>query len=359
MRVRFRGPGLCLMAAFLGGLGCGQAAGSGTTGAGTSGAAAGTTGVGTSGAAAGTTEVGAGTATGVGAASGAATGTGTATAVAAPGGRCPEGMVLVPEGTFRMGAAEDDKDAEADERPARDVHLRAFCIGKTEVTVAKYTRCVAEPRGGVACTPASATVVSKGLAPADVIFWSKFCNAGAADRGEHPVNCLDWAQAGTYCKWAGGRLPTEAEWEYAARGTDGRKYPWGNEAPGPSRLNACGDECAKAGAALGRKDKKRMFEGEDGAEATAPVGRYPAGASPFGALDMGGNVWEWTADGYAPYDAARTDNPVHEAGPQRVVRGGHWLTANPGSPRAANREKRDESKRLEDVGFRCAAAPSP
>jgi formylglycine-generating enzyme required for sulfatase activity len=266
-------------------------------------------------------------------------------------------MVFVPEGAFRMGSPPEEKDAEADERPVREVHLGAYCIGKTEVTVAQYTRCVAEPRGGAACTPASATVVSRNLLPDDVIFWSKFCNAGAAGKGDHPVNCLDFSQAAAYCRWAGGRLPTEAEWEYAARGTDGRKYPWGNEPPGPERLNACGEECARNGKALGRNDKKRMYEGDDGAETTAPIGKYPAGASPFGALDMGGNVWEWTADGYAPYDPGRTDNPTHEAGPARVVRGGHWLTASPGSPRAANREKRDQDKKLEDVGFRCVAAP--
>lgn len=266
-------------------------------------------------------------------------------------------MALVPEGTFAMGSPDGDKDAEADERPVRQVHLAAYCIGKTEVTVSEYAKCVAEPKNGVSCSPASATVVSKGLLPSDVIFWSKFCNGGQPDKADHPVNCVDFAQASTYCRWASGRLPTEAEWEYAARGNDGRKYPWGSEAPGPTRLNACGDECAGAAASLGRNDKKRMFEGDDGALATAPVGKYPAGASPFGILDMAGNVWEWTADGYAPYNPAATDNPKNEAGPSRVVRGGHWLTAGSASPRTANREKRDEAKRLEDVGFRCAATP--
>ena len=288
---------------------------------------------------------------------------------AAGGARCPEGMLLVPGGTFRMGSPAGDKDADADERPVREVTLRPYCAGRTEVTVSEYEKCVSEARGGVTCSPASTTVVSFGLKPDDVLFWSKFCNAGRKDAGSHPINCVDWRQATTYCAWAGGRLPTEAEWEHAARGADGRKYPWGNEAPSAERLNACGGECAANAAALGRGDKKTMYAGDDGAEGTAPVGRYPAGASPFGLLDMAGNVWEWTADSHAPYDPTRVDNPVVQppaagapgAAPAvvRVVRGGHWLNAGDKSPRAANREARGAEKKLEDVGFRCAADPAP
>jgi formylglycine-generating enzyme required for sulfatase activity len=252
-----------------------------------------------------------------------------------------------------MGSAAEDRDADPDERPARDVELRAYCMDRTEVTVASYGRCVAAG----ACSPASTTVVSRGLAPADVKFWSRFCNAGAEGRAEHPINCVDWKQAGAYCRWTGGRLPTEAEWEHAARGSDGRTYPWGNDKPNATRLNACGAECGAKATALGARAKVTMYDGDDGAETTAPVGRYPQGASPFGIQDMAGNVWEWTADGYAPYDPAATDNPTHEAGPLRVVRGGHWLNALPQTPRAANRDSRAEDKQLEDVGFRCVSAP--
>lgn len=265
--------------------------------------------------------------------------------------------MLIAAGSFRMGSPPEEKDADPDERPLREVTLRAYCMDVTEVTVAQYARCAAEAKDGVTCSPASATVVSRALSADDVLFWSKFCNAGRKDAGDHPVNCLDWKQADTYCRWAGGRLPSEAEWEYAARGQDGRKYPWGNEPPAADRLNACGAECAENGAALGRKDKKSMHNGNDGAEATAAVGKYPAGKSPFGVLDMAGNVWEWTADGYAAYDPALTDNPVQAARPARVVRGGHWLNVSQASPRAANRESRPEEKRLEDVGFRCASTP--
>jgi formylglycine-generating enzyme required for sulfatase activity len=252
-----------------------------------------------------------------------------------------------------MGASPDEKDASPQERPARDVSVRAFCIDRTEVTVADYARCAAAG----ACSPASTIIVSPNLSSEDVQFWSTFCNARHPDRSNHPINCVDWRQAVAYCTWAGGRQPTEAEWEYAPRGTDGRRYPWGNDPPSATRMNGCGRECAARGIALGRHDKKAMYDGDDGAETTAPVGRYPQGQSPFGVLDMAGNVWEWTADAYAPYDPSRTDNPTRDGGPLRAVRGGHWLNNNPATPRAAHREGRDENKRIEDVGFRCVAAP--
>ena len=253
-----------------------------------------------------------------------------------------------------MGSPPEDRDADPDERPVREVSLRAHCIDRTEVTVAAYARCVAAG----ACTRASPVVVSSNLSAADIAFWSRFCNAGQAGRDDHPVNCVDAAQAAAHCAWAGGRLPTEAEWEHAARGDDGRTYPWGNEKPGAERLNACGAECVRPGSTNGRQDRKTMFEGDDGAEGTAPVGRYPAGRSPFGLLDMAGNVWEWTADGYAPYDPTQSEDPRHEGGQERVVRGGHWLNTNPLTPRAANREHRRRERKLEDVGFRCVSTPA-
>jgi formylglycine-generating enzyme required for sulfatase activity len=274
--------------------------------------------------------------------------------VKAPDARCAEGRVLVPAGAFRMGSPPEDKDADPDERPVRLVRLSTFCMDRTEVTVVSYARCAAAG----ACSPASKVVVSKNLAASDIQFWSRFCNAGIEGRGDHPVNCVDWHQAGAYCRWAGGRLPTEAEWEYAARGADGRRYPWGDEVPTASRLNACGVECGVKAKALGARADLTMYTGNDGAETTAPVGSYPDGKSPFGVLDMAGNVWEWTRDGYAPYDPTETQDPVHEHGSMRVVRGGHWLNALPQTPRAANRDRRHEDKRLEDMGVRCVSAPA-
>jgi formylglycine-generating enzyme required for sulfatase activity len=158
---------------------------------------------------------------------------------------CPEGMVRVPAGTFQMGSPEQGN-WEAG-YPQHEVKLSGYCIDRTEVTVKFYEGCAAAK--GCSARSASST-----------------CNQ--ADRPDHPVNCVDWKQAAAYCKWADKRLPTEAEWEYAARGTDGRAYPWGNEDPDAKRMNGSGSE--------------------DGWKATAPVGKFPAGASPFGALDMAG-----------------------------------------------------------------------
>src|SRR5262249_8083182 len=137
------------------------------------------------------------------------------------GSACPEGMVSIPAiDTFNMGSAYGN----SDEMPQHNVRLSAFCMDKTEVTVAAYQRCVDEKQ----CEPAGGKNVSQS------------CNRDNPGREKHPINCVNWDQAVKYCKWAGGQLPTEAQWEYAARGTDGRTYPWGNELPQASRLNACG-----------------------------------------------------------------------------------------------------------------------
>ncbi|MEO7327843.1 MAG: SUMF1/EgtB/PvdO family nonheme iron enzyme, partial [Minicystis sp.] len=181
-------------------------------------------------------------------------------------------------------------------------------------------------------------------------------NGDRADRDNHPLNCIDWTQAATYCAWAGGRLPTEAEWEYAARGKDGRKYPWGNADPGPTLLNACGSECRALGAKVGAKWPV-MYEGNDGWETTAEVGKFPLGASPFGLLDMAGNVWEWTADVEAPYEASAQVNPRIDKGPdmlRRVIRGGAWHNNDASRVRGAYRSGHDVASRYDIVGFRCA-----
>jgi formylglycine-generating enzyme required for sulfatase activity len=185
---------------------------------------------------------------------------------------------------------------------------------------------------------------------------NRWCNG--KDRPDHPINCVDWDQAASYCRWQGKRLPSEAEWEYAARGNDGRSYPWGNDAPSARRLNVCGSECLAAYV----RDKIQIIHGgtihggNDGWETTAPVGSYPDGTGPFGALDMVGNVWEWTADWYGAYSSLAERNPQGpKTGTSRVTRGGGWATIDVNKATAADRSWLTPTTRDVDLGFRCAS----
>ena len=134
-----------------------------------------------------------------------------------------------------MGDADLDKDS----KPVHKVTLSPYCIDRTEVTVAAFRTCVQAGE----CARPSATIEWKDLKPEDKTKWSQFCTWGRSGMDQHPINCVDWNQATAYCTWTGGCLPSEAEWEFAARGRDGRKYPWGDEEPDATRLNACGPEC--------------------------------------------------------------------------------------------------------------------
>jgi formylglycine-generating enzyme required for sulfatase activity len=151
-------------------------------------------------------------------------------------------------------------------------------------------------------------------------------------KDQHPVVNVTWHDAVAYCRWADKRLATEAEWEYAARGTDGRKYPWAN--------------AWEAGRA--------RFSGNNGGERTTPVGSYPSGASPFGVLDLAGNVWEWVSSLYWPYPYSATDGRENlTASGRRVMRGGSW-NGSPKSLRSADRGGINPSFRGNGLGFRCA-----
>jgi len=217
-------------------------------------------------------------------------------------------MILIPGGTFMMGDTQGD--GNSDEKPTSRVSLDPFWLDRTEVTSAQFARFV---RAG-------------GYRPQGE--WQR--EAGGKD--QHPVVFVTWHDAVAYCRWAGKRLPTEAEWEYAARGADGRKYPWGN----------AWDE------------SRARFSEKRGSETTAPVGSYPTGASPFGVLDLAGNVWEWTSSLYKPYPYVTGDarGDLAPTG-SRVVRGGSWGD-DPGDLRSTYRAWLDPASRFNVLGFRCA-----
>lgn len=252
-------------------------------------------------------------------------------------------MRLVPGGTFTMGA---DTGGEPDEHPAHPVTVAAFYLDTTEVTNEAYQACV---EAG-ACEPPYAE--------------SAALNGYGSDRAfrapRQPVSAIRWFDADAFCRFVGKRLPTEAEWERAARGDDGRRYPWGDEPPDASR-------------------------GRYRSRVTVEVGSFPAGAGPYGHLDLAGNVWEWVADPYHPlaYRAEGADegrvptceaaeaayatlraegqqgftgsNPIPDTC-ERVLRGGAF-NYFPRGLRATNRVHHEPEARLVMSGFRCAADP--
>jgi formylglycine-generating enzyme required for sulfatase activity len=230
-------------------------------------------------------------------------------------------MLYIPKGTFQMGS----NDGDPDEKPLRQVPVEAFCIDRTEVTVGAYAKCVETNK----CIPAPKTVRWEGYTTQEVEFYSQFCNAGRIGRKEHPINCVDWNMSKAYCETLGKQLPTEEEWEYAARGTDGRDYPWGNDKPSKDVLNACGDECVTMLQTKG-KTISSMYKGDDSFPDTAPVNSFPAGASPFNAVDMAGNVSEWTS---SPDMRNYDRNQKSEI--NRVFRGGSWNLASASHGRAS------------------------
>ena len=241
-------------------------------------------------------------------------------------------MTLIPAGPFLRGSP--DGEGRDEEHPQKTITLDAFWIDRTEVTVADFAACVAKG----AC---KAATFRKGT-PDPKAKKPESCNFGMPDRDKHPMNCVNWDGASAYCAWAGKRLPTEAEWEKAARGGDGRKYPWGEEAP------SCERACMVKGMSYGC-----------GARISCPVGTRTAGASPYGALDMAGNVYEWVKDSYnrGYYAKAPDANPINtERTPFRPVRGGAYSSDADGV-RATQRSSFKKDERISFVGFRCAMAP--
>jgi formylglycine-generating enzyme required for sulfatase activity len=265
-----------------------------------------------------------------------------------PHAACPAGMVTIPEGAFQMGSPLGTGLPE--EHPQHTVTMSAYCIDRTEVTVQAYGLCV-RAKGCPASPPTRNLPNGQ-----EAMEWAPYCNR--EDRPDHPINCVDWNQAVTYCRWIGRRLPTEAEWEYAARGNDDRLYPWGNALPNPKLLNGCGIECIEWGnreLSERLRPDRALYRGNDGHETTAPVGSYPGDASPFGVLDLGGNVSEWTTDWFGEYSSSSEVNPKGPAsGKARMTRGGNWFWGIEGLFRSTTRIPDDPNQRRVRLGFRCA-----
>jgi formylglycine-generating enzyme required for sulfatase activity len=228
--------------------------------------------------------------------------------------------------------------------------LTPYCIDRREVTVAAYKSCFDADR----CERPPFEVFWGGIGKEDKKIWSSACNGDDLARGQHPVNCVSWAMAVHYCEFAGKRLPSEAEWERAARGPDGRRYPWGDDPPDAARVNACGKECAQWGAQSGAA-LTSMYKTDDGYATTGPAGVFARGRSAYGLFDMAGNVWEWVGDWDAPYaPGAVTDPRGPAAGAKRILRGGAWISAAVTELRATARRSDFPDAKNHAYGFRCA-----
>jgi formylglycine-generating enzyme required for sulfatase activity len=223
-----------------------------------------------------------------------------------------------------------------DEAPARTVELPAYYIDRYEVTNSAYAQCVA---AGECPEPYLDSSHSRGNYYSDPEYAS------------YPVVFTGWDGASAYCQWRGGRLPTEAEWEKAARGTDGRAFPWGDQLDA-AKANFCDANCDRSWANSAH---------DDGYFDTAPVGSFPEGASPYGALDMAGNASEWTADLYGPYPGGEAETESDHYGSTYVRRGGSWYSL--GSDLRVTRRDKDLPVIQDDgtdaylannrIGFRC------
>ncbi|MBL9105108.1 MAG: SUMF1/EgtB/PvdO family nonheme iron enzyme [Myxococcales bacterium] len=267
--------------------------------------------------------------------------------------RCPAGMAFIPGGKFFMGSDNVDDKALAAARPAHQVEVADFCMDIDEVTVAAYAACSA--RGD--CKRAHREALwPQGSMKEDAwvearAAYSPLCNEGQPGREQHPVNCVTWEEAGRYCELQGKRLPREAEWEFAARGSDGRVYPWGDDPPDEKHLNGCGSECTAWRASARLPETPRLYDADDGHHGTAPVGSFPAGATQAGLRDMVGNVFEWTADDALPYPGAPEGTKLT---PGKIMRGGAFNSFQREHAEPALRFGQDPTAHVHAVGFRCA-----
>ncbi len=232
-------------------------------------------------------------------------------------------MILIPSGPFPMGVPKGDRDGGRDEYPRHEVLLDDYYIDKYEVTHGRYAEFVKTTEHR---TPENPKYPKRTL-------WTDHLSESLTER---PVINVDWQDADAYCRWAGKRLPTEAEWEKAAKGTDDRRFPWGNVEPTHKHLNF-----------------NQQWQGE---KTLMPVGSYEAGKSPFGVYDMAGNVWEWVADWYDPlyYEKSPASNPKGpNTGTYKVLRSSGWSVETP-LVRLFTRVKSEPTNRNDSTGFRCA-----
>jgi formylglycine-generating enzyme required for sulfatase activity len=218
-------------------------------------------------------------------------------------------MIAIPAGEFTMGSDDGDDD----ERPAHTVSLDAFEIDKTEVTNEQFQQFVDQ-----------SGYLTDAEKAGESYTWRNY----AQGKPQHPVVLVTWNDAIAYCEWLGKRLPSEAEWEKAAKGTEGWTYPWG-------------DEWAS----------DRANTEESGYRGTTIVGSFPLGASPYGVMDMAGNVAEWTTDWYEAYPGSTFASPYFGK-KYRVIRGGGWFS-EAHLVRTTERSASSEDLRNDDVGFRC------
>jgi formylglycine-generating enzyme required for sulfatase activity len=230
--------------------------------------------------------------------------------------------VAIPAGTLRT-------------EEGGSLTLTSFQLDETEVTVRAYRACV----DARICTPAG---VAQG------------CNSVQPMSDAHPINCVDHAQAEAFCRWAGRRLPTEDEWEFAARGPDGRTFPWGGEVPDGTRANFADRSLVEWRREAGREGPPTLLPASDGWPNSASVGSFAAGRTREGVADLAGNVREWTAS-LACEKRGASCSPITPSGKAAwSVRGGGFLTARIDETRAAFRERVEADTRVEDLGFRCA-----
>ena len=258
-------------------------------------------------------------------------------------------MTFVPGGQFQMGSDSSEVDSALQQcreyhdechpefysiqQPAHMVTLDSIWIDQYEVTNEQFRQCVSAG----SCEPPDEALMPHHLYYSDSVY------------GDYPVVLVDWHQASNYCEWVGARLPTEAEWEYAARGPEQLTYPWGNEFDG---------ECLNYADANCTFDFIEWADDayNDGYPHIAPIGSYPDGASWCGALDMAGNVWEWTGDWFGDYPSEPQDNPQGPVfGEGRILRGGCWACDRSAS-RTANRNLRYPGDNSLDIGFRCVVS---